>query len=394
MQLTTVDDDGVGHEGGLPCFAADPRPYFPNTATLVNPAVIVPVNQYGAIGFSAAGQNPRLPHTVPPWFTCPFLDWSDGPEFEGVPQIPVFTFRWQAFLNLHSGLMFYRRAGQPLTQAPAGLFPAPLPVATTTDITLSFDSNARPVFAHADTAAGMVNIARFVAGVPTFNSFAGSSPKLIFDGQMQRDNTLTDVVIYYLRAGIVRARFQRDNFGIEYTIANVTGTYGAITRLTKTDRNIPSGNPSPVGNPIFQYLFAQCGPLIEIELIAGPYPVWPLSVSDNGSLRAGVPGGLYSPVIVPGGSYAEDGTLTVKAPSGTYALVVVVAPGASDDGSLTVSPPAGSYALVVVAGGTFTDDGTLTVGTPGGSYALVIIPGGTYTDDGSLTIGAPGGTYS
>lgn len=398
MKLTAIDDDGVGHDGRVHCFAADPRPYFPAFGSLINPAVIAPVNQYGALGFSAVRQNPAPPTTVPPWFTCPFTDWQDGPAIEGTPQVPIFTYRWGLFFNLHTGLIYYRRAGTPLVQAPLALFPAPLPVATSTDFTICFDANARPVFAYADTAGGTVNMARFVAGVPTFNTFAGSSPKLIYDGQMQRDSLQDDVVIYYLRGGILRARFQRDTFGIEYTIADVTGVFGAMTRLTKTDRNVPAGAPAPVGNPIFQYMFALCGPLTEIELQAGPYPVWPISVSDDATMQVPAgPSGIYLTTIVPGGSYVDNGSMSVPAgPSGVYTLLIVPAPPAADDGSMAVTAgPTGAYTLVIVTGGTYTDDGSLSVPAgPSGSYDVVIIMGGTYTDDGSMNVPAgPSGTY-
>ncbi len=394
MKFLGIDDDGVGKDGHLPCFGGDPQPFFPDFATLINPLAIVPVDQYGALGMEAARQNPANPRTVPPWWVCPFIDFCDGPFTEALPDLdPVYLYRWQVFLNLRTRLVFYRRTGTPYVQAPLTLIPAPL-TATSTEITLSFDANARPYFGYEDTATGLCYLAFTVAGVPTFVNFAGSSPKLFFNGQLQRDNAMTDVVCYYIRAGILRARFQRDTFGVEYTIADVSGTFGALTRLTKTDRE----STDYLGD-LRQVIFAWGTPnTVEIELRSSQYPPFPIDFAESMDLGLIAASGLYREGIVPGGTY-DDEVMAFEpiGASGSYNQVVV--PGGTytdEELEIALLGASGTYAQVVVPGGTYTDE-VMNIGliAADGDYIATSVNGGTYTDEVmNFAPTIPTGTYA
>lgn len=390
MKFLGIDDDGVGRDNRLPCFAADPQPYYPPFDSLINPTAIVPVNQYGALGFDEVRQNPAFPRTVPPWWTCPFMDFCDGPEIEGIPDLdPVYTFRWQVFLNLRSFLVFYRRAGEPYQQAPLALFPAPLPP-TASNITLSFDANARPYFGYDDSAAGRVYLAFTVAGVPTFVDFDGACPRLFFNGQLQRDNTQTDVVCYYIRAGILRARFQRETFGVEYTIADVSATFGPLTRLTKTDRASTNFRAA-----LHQVIFAWGTPAtVEIELRSLAYPPFPVGMADHFSADILPPSGSYASGIVNGGTYADHFAAAVLAPSGAYTGVIVDGGSYSDSFAAQLVPPSGTYTQVVIDGGSHADSFAATGVPPSGTYTEVSVAGGSYADNFAAQILPPSGSYS
>ena len=378
------------------CVLDDPRAFFVSFDSLVNTSSISPVDQYGALGFDAAGQHLDL-FTAQAWNTCPWTDWCDGPENDGTPEPVIYTYRWQVFFGLDSGNVFYRRAGNALSAAPAGLFPSVLlPSANYTDFSLPFDANARPVFAFANLDTGEVELRRFIADVPTFHSWTGHSPKLIYDGQMQRDSTLTDVVCYYIREGLLYARFQRDVFAVEYLIADVSGTYGELTRLTKTDRNVPEGAPLPAGSPIVHYLFARAGGegLVMIMLRAGPYDPFPIRESDTASMGASAGSGLYQIVAVEGGLYDDAASIGASAGTGSYDSIVVDAPPAEDDAMIAASPGTGSYDLVVVVIPPETDVPVIAASPASGDYVLVVIVGGTYTDSASVAATPASGNYT
>lgn len=389
VRFLGIDDDGLGKDGRLPCFAADAQGYFPAFSSLVNEVAVAQVDQYGALGITAAAQNPQPPRTVPPWWVCPFIDFTDGPFIEGMPdQDPVYEYRWKVFMNLLTRRVTYGRVGTTLANAPTDLIPASTLPAGSTEITLGFDAVARPVFGWEN--AGRVYLAWYSAGVPTFIDFAGITPRLFFDGMLQRDNTLTDVVCYYIRAGVLQARFYRDNFAVEYTIADVSGTFGALTRLTVIGRESTNYRDT-----LRMVLFAWGTPnTVEIELRSAAYPPFPVIESDFASFGISAPSGVYEEGIVDGGSYSDAASLGIAAPSGSYDAVIIDGGTYSDSGSFGITAPSGSYNAVIISGGTYQDSASFGIASPSGTYTLVVVAGGSYADSASFGISAPTGTYS
>ena len=81
---------------------------------------------------------------------CPTVCYCEGPVAEGVTvtkYLDMYETRWMALLI--EGLIYYGRVDGTLIQVPLDLFPDPLSD-TATHIALSFDANARPVFAYED----------------------------------------------------------------------------------------------------------------------------------------------------------------------------------------------------------------------------------------------------
>lgn len=89
---------------------------------------------------------------------------------------------------------------------------------TTEHVSLTFDQTAYEVFAW-HSAANKITVKSFTTSI-TFDGFA---PQLFYNGQVNvaaRIAGTTDVVCYYLKKGSAGlfARFQRDNYAIEYVL--------------------------------------------------------------------------------------------------------------------------------------------------------------------------------
>ena len=297
---------------------------------------------------------------------CPTVCYCEGPTEEGATvtkYLDRYETRWMALLE--EGRTYYGRVGGALIQAPLDLFPDPLPD-TATHIALSFDANARPVFAYED--GGTIYIHRYVAGVPTTYSWVGTDPCLFFNGVINYDDTLTDVVCYYLTeaGGALYARVQRENFGV----ANLVLEDPGLTSLQAVDRG---------RGVLASYMAIE---LAGKRIFAAVYPPWPQLVIE--------PQDVGIDFLLDGG----------------YFLAVAEAPASSDD---------------VAAGVGFNDDGiyypisfTLSetdgVGMPvafltDGAYTQTIVPLETITEtapteiafnaDGACTLTVvSGGSYA
>jgi hypothetical protein len=154
----------------------------------------------------------------------------DGPETQGIVQATPFVRRWEVKSYLSS--VAYGPAGGGLIEAPADLFVGVIK-ADILGASLAFDALSLPVFA-IEASPGNIEVRRYVAGVATTSSFAGTKPRLFADGILQTDVSLRDVVCFYQSAGSIKARFERDNFGIEYDIIYLPVL---PNRITKVDRS-------------------------------------------------------------------------------------------------------------------------------------------------------------
>ena len=316
---------------------------------------------------------------------CPTVCFCEGPVAEGVTvtqYLDRYETRWMALLI--GGLIYYGRVDGALIQASLALFPDPL-ASTATHIALSFDANARPVFAYEDD--GTIYVRRYVANVPTGYSWVGAYPCLFFNGVLNPDDSQTDVVCYYLTAsgGGLYARLQRENFGV----ANLVIEDPGLDSLMAVDRG---------RGALASFMVIE---LSGKRIFASVYPPWPLlvGVGDAATSTVTLQGvGDYSVEIIHAGTYAEavtaavgitgegayelqTGTLT-QADSvmatvgllgvGVYEPQIIVAPTAADSAQSSVTMYGiGEYSLQIVSGSSYGDSGTAAIALYGtGTYEL------------------------
>lgn len=382
-----VDDDG-GSEAAPQCFYADPLPYAPEWDNLVDDLANPQVDLYGFLGFPSGRLNDDIVLNDPAnWEICPFVDYCDGPEVEGDTQPFRYVTRWTARLDptaTGDQRVMYGRTGEAVQPANPLLFPALLgPDATW--ITIGFDANALAGFAFQYDNAGTptIEVRRLIAGVPTTFTWAGVSPRLFFDGILQRDPALTDLICFYVNlAGQLCGRFQRENMAIEHVLGT-TGLEGGIQNLTKTDRD---------GS--YQRIYYIAGNGDYRMYRSAVYPPFPIYGTDLLSYGLGGLTGLYLPAITPGGSYADLLSYELGELIGAYVSGIVPSGPYSDLSSYGLDPLSGDYTtIIVIAGGDGTDLSSYDIGVLTGAYIQTIVSGGAYADLASYGIGELSGTY-
>lgn len=247
----------------LDCIGADPHDYAYLREFPVKSYAITPVDVYGGLGFESVSiQGPDAENF------CTLYAYCDGPTNDGVTsdfQWDRYETRWVAIFE--AGEMFYGKVGDVIIPAPAALFPDK-PFEGVTKISISFDANARPCFCMA-YKSGLIEIRRFVAGEYVKYSFTGTSPVLIFNGILQHDLNLRDVVCYYSHGTSIWARFQRDNFATEYEI--VTGIINHTIKITDRGRDELAS---------FHILETQTNAKEKV-LFYVDYPPWPVLQTDR-----------------------------------------------------------------------------------------------------------------
>lgn len=295
---------------------------------------------------------------------CPTVCYCEGPIEEGATvtkYLDRYETRWMALLE--EGRIYYGRVDGALIQAPLDLFPDPLPD-TATHIALSFDANARPVFAYED--GGTIYIRRYVAGVPTTYSWVGTDPCLFFNGVINYDDTLTDVVCYYLTeaGGALYARVQRENFGV----ANLVLEDSGLTSLQAVDRG---------RGVLASYMVIE---LAGKRIFAAVYPAWPILAEDSlGSSVACLTGAL-SRTVWSVGEYDDAISSGVSPLHGVHRALVVTLETETDALTAAVSPITGTHKSVLVTLATESDSISSTIGPLTGTHKLVIVQAGAYSD--------------
>lgn len=341
---------------------------------------------------------------------CPTVCYCEGPTEEGatvVKYLGRYETRWMALLV--EGLIYYGRVDGTLIQAPLDLFPDPLPD-TATHIALSFDANARPVFAYEDE--GTIYVRRYVADVPTTYSWIGTEPCLFFNGVINFDDSLTDVVCYYLTesGGALYARFQRENFGV----ANLVIEDPGFDSLMAVDRGRGALASFMVielsGKRVFAAIYPPW-PVVEREaplrVIATPAggSYWPILITlplatDSIGLAAAPAGGEYWAIRITFPTVHESlGLAAAPAPTGNKYWPIRIDAGTYHEfvGLAAAPAPTGNrYWLVRVDAGTYDDSIGVAAApaTDGNKYWLVRISAGTYSDDIAVSATPAGGTYA
>ena len=360
-----VTGDGVGYAASTcapGCWNGDYRDrrywaQIPRSATTVTGGT----DYYGALAptlFYYGGGTYRE--------ICPTVCFCEGPVEEGATIsefLGRYETRWMALLS--EGLVYYGREDGTLIQAPLALFQDPLPD-TATHIALAFDANARPVFAYED--GGMIYLRRYVAETPTFHSWTGVNPCLFFNGVVESDDALTDVVCYYLTesGGRLYARIQRENFGI----SNLVLENEALGSLLAVDRG---------RGVVASYMVVE---LSGKRIFAAIYPPWPAYTkeptqttgvfSTDGEYTLTVLVQTVSEPVAATGGFSEDGV---------YMPVTVTVSETDPVGVTSSFGSDGLYFQTLIPSGTETDAATssATLGTDG-LYFLAISLGGSYTD--------------
>ena len=369
------------------CLAGDPRFTMPTWSALTEAETIDPTTDvYGSLG----PEELRTSEDVGPiWQVCANIQYCDGPTEEGATMQDIgdrYRTRWVA--KLEDGCVYYRRVGtgEDWTQVPNELIPQPN--IDMLGLGFAFDANARPVFASA--IGDDIHIWRWVSGVPTTYDFQGQGPRLFFDGVVQSDNSLWDVVCYYCWTGNLVAAFQRDNFATSYTLFSDPDYYCTRVRMVERGRGIGETERIFIGvsgSGGFYGMFR-----------TGNFPAWPLLEIDGATATVALGGtGDYSVEIVHAGTYAETATATVGLTGeGLYELQIKTITS-TDSATATVGLTGfGVYDLQVVVAPTATDVVQAAVALYGtGEYSIQIVTSGSaYTDSATATITLYGtGTY-
>ena len=368
--LTQGEDatgNGLGYAlGGCPgCWNGDYRDRRYWAQIPVSATTTSGTDYYGALAPTLKFQGGGTYRDI-----CPTVCFCEGPVAEGVTvtkYLDRYETRWMALLV--EGLIYYGRVDGTLIQVPLDLFPDPLSD-TATHIALSFDANARPVFAYEDD--GTIHVRRYVVDVPTTYSWAGTEPCLFFNGVINFDDSQTDVVCYYLTAsgGGLYARFQRENFGV----ANLVLEDSGLDSLMAVDRG---------RGVLSSHMVVE---LSGKRIFASVYPPWPVSESDAVAASVACIGGIHRRVVVAVGAYGDVAASGIGPLTGMHRAVVVTLPTASDSVASSIGVVTGAHKLVRVTLATESDSATSTIGPLTGVHRFVVIQAGTYNDSATSTI--------
>lgn len=364
------------------CSTTDPIFSAPDWDTLVNPVSLTPVPIYGSVGF--ADQRSYLGEGFnDPWGLCPDVAFCFGPEIEGVPYDVTcgpLVERWSAEIR-DDGRIWYGRVYYPFTPIGLDLFPDPLVPEVVNRLGFCFDANGRPVFA-VPVNATQFEVRRYVGGVPTtYGPFDGTTPLVFFNGSVQRTNSLWDFVVYYVRAGKVRARYQRDNLAVEYDVVSATD-WESLTYVGR--------GPGIYSSQETLYGF-RGGEKVVVK--SALYPFWPRCYEDELGATLGALGqGDHELVVIiaPGPPADFLGAVISSLGAGDYELVVVTTTAADSFGAALGALGSGDYEPVVLTSSGADSLGALLGNLGAGDHELIITAGGSYADGTGATLGALG----
>lgn len=362
-------------EEQLSCLPADPASFIPSWSDLTGDVAIARIDVYGLKGFEAyaiagAESAGRM------WCTFePALDFCDGPEIEAQPLeygYERYSVRWKA--RNDGGVFSYAKVGEEWNRAPAGLFPST--VAGAEGVSLSFDANARPCFAF--QVGNTIELRRFVADAPTAYSWVGASPKLFFDGLLQPDTGLRDVVCFYVSEGRVCVRMQRDNFEVEYLLSGEA----SAASLVKVDK----GSGSEQGRHLLSSVLAG-GDLALLR--SAQYPLWPRIEADLVSATLSfLADGDYFPAVAELPAPADDVAASVGFVDDGLYLPVAFTLNETDGVAMPVAfLTDGAYTPTIVHAGTVADPVAASVAfNSDGAHTLAIVSGGSYSEGQTATV--------
>ena len=322
------------------CFTGDSYITTPSGAS----TALVGYDYYGALGPSVVWNT----YIKYPWINqCDWIVYCDGPIDEAVTmtgQADRYNTRWVAYIL--GGVVYYGKVDGVMVAVGIDLIPRPV---TKICLGFCFDANGRPVFSISDSIG--ITIYRYVDDIPTTYSITGSCAKLFFDGILNPDNSVWDVVCYYIRENGLYGRFQRENFAIENLIAD-----GGLSNWTAI-----KSMAYVRATPTYHYIAVKNGPDSSI-LRCGPYPVWPETVNEIVYASAVFNSDLdYTPVIIDCGTYSESAIASAAFNSDLHYQPVIVNTSSSDAATASVAFNSDvSYEQVIMLGWYYTDASTST----------------------------------
>lgn len=318
------------------------------------------------------------------------VDYCDGPATYGAAEAFPRSTRWAAWVasdGVRMGQRSIVRAPADLQGSPSHVFPATRGVS----IGLAFDGVGREITC-LGAADGTFQIGHDAAGgLAIYGPFTGTTPKPFQTLQLERDASLGDVAVFYVKPatdpGKIFLRLQRDNYATEYTLN--ADTERPVERIQKVD----------TAEKYFLRLYGRTKTGIQVRLTSRAYDPFPMLASDPGAaIQAEATGGSYFLVVVSGGSVSDPGAaIQTLATGGAYTAVVVSGGSVSDPGaSISALATGGVYFAVVVSGGSVSDTGaTITALATGGAYTLTIVSTSPVSDAGAtIQARATGGTYA
>lgn len=328
-----------------------------------------PVAVYGSVGFVSLSTCVVNAATRPLWKQCNNLSYCDGPIYEGFVNELFSRYQTRWLFRFDSGLLSYGIVGENLVRL-ITMFPSAVEYDT---FSSCFDQNARPVVVFC--VGTTIELRKIQADVVTSFVFTGESPVLFQNALLQADTTQQDVVCYYLRAGHLCGRWQRDNFEVEYILVNNV----AVDSLFSVRASNLLTSPR-------EFLFCQSG-CSTLLLTSALYPPWPVLVLDQITASVAVSfDGDYFPMIV---NTEELDTLTALVAlltDGDYQSVNVdkiSSDAVTGTASLNID---GDYIAVAVSVPNTVDalSGTVAI-LFDGNYYLSIITGSSYVDIATAT---------
>ena len=356
-------------------YAYEALDYPPPDWESLRPEVIIvpPVDVYGALG----PEELRSEDCVD---ACQQVAFCYGPTEEGATMVEIsdrYLTRWQA--KIEGGYVFYRKEGGAWSAVSTDLIPQPN--LGLTGLGFCFDANARPCFS--SKLGDLIYVWRFQGGIPTEYSFQGEGAKLFFNGVLQYDNTSWDVVCYYCYEGDLLASFQRENFGVGYTLFSDPDYY--FCQIDRVDRQ-------PNSERI--YIEARCtNDRCGVFRSAG-YPPWPVEDHDEASVAVAPVTGVYARVLVDVPGSSDAAAVTLGPVTGIYRPTILQLPNASDSAAVAVATVSGIHKLVLVQAGNYSDAAAVSVGAVTGIHKFTLIQVGSYSEATSLTVGPVTGVHA
>jgi hypothetical protein len=332
--------------------------------------------QYPELGFGPYG---AIPNEV--------ADYAYGPENLGVPDWPFQYFtRWIGW-KASDGVRVAKWVPGFVPSDTAGQLSDLFDGDTNfSDLSIAFDQNGRLVVA-VQRGEDAVEVRRRQAGDLTIFTWAGKSPVLFFNGELEYQTPLTDVVCYYLPADGDRilVRVQRENFSTEHVMhASLPIVVG---HLTKADRVVHRS-----------YLWGMSAgerrrDVRQLVFKSQLYDPWPVLVLEVADVSVEFESGDYFLAVVEADTVSDAGSIALEFESGVYLSAVVTVDDQFDAASLALDFDSGVYLDAVVSASIDLEKGQLTLGFESGNYIEVVRPINIDDDKSALGLDFVSGSY-
>lgn len=302
-----------------------------------------------------------------------------GPEILRVQQDSVFTDPWVAWFS-NEGIRLKKASTVNPPADEEGVPSIFYQSSTIYDhMSLAFDQDAYECFAIQKTST-TIEVKKWLNGVHGTYTFNGWSPVLWFDGILQVDDTLTDIVCLYLDKPDsinLKARFQRDNFGTEYAIATLARAVYFLTDAdTGNDRFILHGI-TPDGNVT--------------TITSIDYPPAPVEIGETVPFSIAPSSGAYGSDVI--GTQGDDtASMSITPESGIYQPITVATAG-DDTASMSIAPADGGEYDEISVPTAGSDTASMGITPESGEVIEIAVPI-ELSDTAHLSITPESGTYT